>query len=86
MARWCYDPIASYYAGSARFKRPYPRDNYGDDIRWNQSLIRAMTYTVDCDKIFGKDGAKWTDEDTKWYRDYQKQLTDIKQWQTNNTT
>ena len=67
MAKWLYDPIASGMSGTTQFRRPYPQDNWVDDMRWNDPLIKAMNLIVRVEALFNKPGENWGSDDDKLF-------------------
>lgn len=77
MAQWLYDPVASQFAGELRFRLPYPRGNWREEVIWNSFLLDAMRLIWVADQVFAKDAESWTREERQFYKAYRKDLKRI---------
>ena len=69
MAQWCFYPVATALTGKIELKRPYPRDTWTEDVRWNAYLFQAMHHVLAAERVFSKPAHEWRDAENKFYRD-----------------
>lgn len=66
-ANWYYDPVSSYLSGLPQFSKPYPQTGYEADVLWNDFPLRAMSYTIEADRVFRKDPETWGQVEDAFY-------------------
>lgn len=67
MAQWLYDPVASALSGEFRFRLPYPKENWFDEVKWNEFPLIAMRVCWAADKVFSKNPEKWDKADNDFF-------------------
>ncbi len=68
MAKWLYDPVESALAGTVRFRRPYPRQDWIEDMTWNDFPIAAMQHVTEADRVFSIPAENWGAKENEFFR------------------
>ena len=68
MGNWLLDTTQEGVSNRASFRRPYPMENYSDDIRWNQPIMEAIDVTFAAHAVFSINPEKWDKVHRKFYK------------------
>ena len=72
VGNWLLDTTQTGLSNRAQFRRPYPKDNYSDDIRWNQPILDAIDVVFAAQAVFSINPEKWE----KVHRNFYKSMLD----------
>jgi hypothetical protein len=68
MGNWLLDTTQTGLSNRARFRRPYPRKNYSDDIKWNKPILDCIDVVFAAYDVFSLDPGKWDKAHRNFYK------------------
>ena len=55
-------------AGMVCFRRPYPRQDWLDDMTWNEFPLAAMQHVTEADLVFSLPAERWGAREDAFFR------------------
>lgn len=72
VGNWLLDTTQTGTSNRARFRRPFPKDDYLEDKRWNEPILSAIDVTFAAESVFSINPEKWE----KVHRNFYKSMLD----------
>lgn len=60
--------MATAVSGVIRFRRPYPRPDWIEDMTWNELPLAAMQHVTEADRVFSMPGEQWGAKEDAFFR------------------